>query len=117
MLIILLIIILIACWNYDIYADLRKRFKGYKNNITRAYERKKNFIIYGPSYSGKTTFIKDFCNLYRTVNVFWIDKSEWKGCNVYGSNDLDLLDHISNYAYSFIIFDDMRDNNGLPMID
>ena len=79
-------------WNYDPFADLRKRFKGYKNIITEPYEMSKhNFIIYGPSNSAKITFIKDSYNLYGTVNVFCIDNNEWKGCNVYGSNDLDLL--------------------------
>ena len=31
----------------------------------------------------KTTFIKDYCGLYETVNVFCIDGSEWKEYNIY----------------------------------
>ena len=62
--------------------------------------KKHNFIIYGPSNSGKTTFIKDYCDLYETVNVFCIDNSEWKGYNVYGIDDLKLLDNLGSFANS-----------------
>ena len=92
--IILVFIIIIAYWNYDKYSDLRKRFKGYRNIVAEPFETKKhNFIIYGPSNSGKTTFIKDYCCLYEGVNVFCIDGIEWKGYNVYGIDDLKLLDN------------------------
>ena len=88
--IILVFIIVIAYWNYDKYSDSRKRFKGYRNIVPEPFEIKKhNFIIYGPSNSGKT-FIKDYCSLYENVNVFCIDGSEWKGYNVYGIADLKL---------------------------
>ena len=57
--IILVIIIVIAHWNYDKYSDLKKRFKGYRNIIPEPFEVKKNnFIIYGPSNSGKNEFYK-----------------------------------------------------------
>ena len=46
--------------------------------------KKHNFIIFCPTISGKTNFIKDLCGLYDTVNVFYIDGSEWKGYKVYG---------------------------------
>ena len=75
------------------------------------------FIIYGPSNSDNTTFTKDFCYLYETVNVFCIEMREWRGCNAYGSNDLDLLDNTSNLANSLIIFDDMGENIRLPILD
>ena len=78
--------------------------------------KKHNFIIYGPSNSGKTTFIKDYCDLYETVNVFCIDGSEWKGYNVYGIDDLKLLDNLDSFANSLIIFDDMGENIRLPAI-
>ena len=75
--IMIILIIIIVYWNYDNYSDLRKRFKGYRNVVPEAFEMKKhNFIIYGPSNSGKTNFIKDYCGLYDTVNVFCIDGSE-----------------------------------------
>ena len=78
---------------------------------------KNNFIIYGPSISGKTTFIKDYCGLYETVNVFCVDGSEWKRYNVYGLDDLKLLDILDSFANSLIIFDDMGENIRLPAID
>ena len=78
--------------------------------------KKHNFIIYGPSNSGKTTFIKDFCGLYDTVNVFCIDDGEWKGYNVYGIDDLKLLDNLDSFANSLIIFEDMGENIRLPAI-
>ena len=57
--IMLLFIIIIAYWNCDNYSDLRKRFKGHRNVVPEPFEIKKhNFIIYGPSNSGKTTIIK-----------------------------------------------------------
>ena len=116
--IILVFIIVIAYWNYDKYSDLRKRFKGYRNLVPEPFEIKKhNFIIYGPSNSGKTTFIKDYCGLYETVNVFCIDGSEWKGYTVYGIDYLKLLDNLDSFANSLIIFDDMGENIRLPAID
>ena len=116
--IMLLIIIINAYWNYDNYSDLRKRFKRYRNVAPEPFEIKKhNFIIYGPSNSGKTTFIKDFYCLYDTVNVFCIDGSEWTGYNVYGIDDLKLLDNLDSFGNSLIIFDDMGENNRLPAID
>ena len=116
--IMLILIIKIAYWNYDKYSDLRKRFKGYRNIVPKPFEIKKhNFIIYGPSNSGKTTFIKDYCGFYETVNVFCIDGSEWKGYNVYGIDDLKLLDNLDSFANSLIIFDDMGENIRLPAID
>ena len=116
--VILLLIILIAYWNYDKYSDLRKRFKGYKNVVAEPFETKEhNFIIYCPSNSYKTTFMKDFCGLYDTVNVFCIDGSEWKRYNVYGTDDLKLLENLDNFANSLIIFDDMGENIRLPAID
>ena len=116
--IMLILIIIIVYWNYGKYSDLRKSFKGYRNIVLKPFEIKKhNFIIYGPSNSGKTNFIKDNCGLYETVNVFFIDGSEWKGYNVYGIDDLKLLDNLNSFANSLIIFDDMGENISLPVID
>ena len=59
LIIMLQFIIINVYWNYDKYSDLRKRFKGYRNIVPKPFELKKhNFIINGPSNSGKTTFIK-----------------------------------------------------------
>ena len=70
--IMLVFVFIIAYWNFDKYSDLRKRFKGYMNVLTEPFEMKKlNLIIYSPSNSGKTSFIKDYCGLY-CVNVFCI---------------------------------------------
>ena len=58
--IMLLFICLIFYWNYDPYSDIRKRFKRHKNVVPEPFEMKKeNFIIYGPSNSGKASFIKE----------------------------------------------------------
>ena len=55
----LILIIIIFYWNYDKYSDLRKRFKGYRNIVPEPFEMKNhNFIIYGPSKSGKNNFFK-----------------------------------------------------------
>ena len=43
--------------------------------------------------------------------------SEWKGYNVYGIDDLKLLDNLDSFAISLIIFDDMGENVRLPAID
>ena len=75
-----------------------------------------SFIFYGPSESGKTIFIKDFCYLYSLVNLFCIDKNEWRRCIVYCIYNLDLLDEISNFANSLIIFDEMGSNIRLPVL-
>ena len=100
------------------YAYQRKKFKGYRNITPEPFEMKKhNFINYGPSNSGKTTFIKDFCCLFVTVNVFCYHEEEWDRCIVYGDNDLKLLNNLENFANSLIIFDDMRDNIRIPVID
>ena len=117
--IILLYIIIIAYRNYDNYSDLRKRLKGYKNVVPEPFEIKKhNFIIFGSSNSGKNIFIKDFCGFYDTVNVFCIDGSEWRGYNdVYGIDNLNLLDNLDSFANSPIVFDDMGENIRLPAID
>ena len=116
--IILVFIIIIVYWNYDKYSDLRKRFKGYRTNVPEPFEIKKhNFIFYGPSNSCITNFIKNYCGLYETVNVFCIDGSEWAGYNVYGIDDLKLLDNLDSFANSLIIFDDMGENIRLPAID
>ena len=57
--IMIILIIIIVYWNYDKYSDLGKRFKGYRNVVPEPFEMKKhNFIIYGPSYSGKNNFYK-----------------------------------------------------------
>ena len=57
--IMLLFIILIAYWIYDHFCDIRNRFNGYKNVSPEPIESKKqNFIIYGPSNSGKTSLKK-----------------------------------------------------------
>ena len=116
--IMLILIIIIVYWNYDKYSDLRKRFKGYRNIVPEPFEIKiHNFIIYGPSISGKRTFITDYSGLYETVDVFCIEGSEWKGYNVNGIDDLKLLDNLDSFANSLIIFDDVGENIRLPAID
>ena len=116
--IMLILIFIIAYWNYVKYSDLRKRFEGYRNVLPEPFEIKKhNFIIYGPSNSGKTTFIQDYCGLYDTVEVFCFDGGEWKGYIVYGVDDLKLLDNLDSFANSLIIFVDNGENIRLPAID
>ena len=71
--IMLIFFIIFAYWKYDNYSELKKRFKGYRNVVPEPFEIKKhNFIIYGPSNSGKKTFIEDLNGLYDTVNVYRI---------------------------------------------
>ena len=113
--IMLIFIIIFAYWNYDNYAELRKRFKGYRKVVPEM--KKHNFNFYGPSNSDKTTFIREFCGLYDTVNVFCVDGSEWKGYNVYGIDDLKLLDNLDSFANSRVIFDDMGENIRLQATD
>ena len=55
--------------------------------------------------------------MYDTINVFCIDGNEWKEYNVYGIDDLKLLDKLDSFANSLIIFDDMVENIRLPAID
>ena len=55
--------------------------------------------------------------MYDTVNVFCIDGSEWNGYNVYGIDDLKLLDNLDSFDNKFIIIDDMGGNIRLPAID
>ena len=52
-----------------------------------------------------------------TVNVICIDGGEWKGYNVYGVDDLKLLENLDSFANNPIIFDDMGENIRLPAID
>ena len=54
--------------------------------------------------------------MYDTVNIFCIDGNEWKGYNVYGVDDLKLLDNLDSFANSLIIFDYMGENIRLPAI-
>ena len=83
----LLFLISIAYLNYDQYSDIMKRFNGYKNDVSKPFETKKeNFLNYGPSNSGKTSFIKEYCSLYETVNVLCVDNREWKGYNTFSVN-------------------------------
>ena len=54
--------------------------------------------------------------MYDTVNKICIDGSEWKGYNVYGNDDLKLLDNLDSFANSLFLFDDMGENIRLPAI-
>ena len=116
--IMLLFIILIAYRNYDQYSDIRKRFNGYKNVSPELFQMKKqNVIIYGPSNSGKTTFIKHYFSLYETINVFCVDIREWKVYNKFCVNELDLFKNPEDFANSLVIIDDMGDNIRTPVVD
>ena len=55
--------------------------------------------------------------MYDTFNVCRIDGSEWKGYNIYGIDDLNLLDNLDSFPNSLIIFDDVGENIRLPAID
>ena len=108
LIIMLLFIVLIAYWKYDQYADVRKRFRGYKNITPEPFEMNKhNFYIYGPSNSGKTTCIKDFSSLYEPVHVFRFDEDEWSGYNINSVDDLKLL-NLDNFDNSLIFDDNSR---------
>ena len=90
----------------------------YKNVVPEPFEKQKqNFIIFGPSNSGKTSFIKEYCSLYETVNVFCVDTREWKGYNLISVKELDLLKSVEDFASSLVIFDDMGDNIKMPVVD
>ena len=116
--IMLLFIIVVADWNYDKYSDLRKRFFGYRNIVPDSFEMKKhNFIICGPTNLGKTTFINEYCSLYKTVKVFSFDTNEWTGYNTINFNELKLLENVEDFANSLIIFDDMGDIKRIPAVD
>ena len=58
----------------------------------------KKFIIYGPSDSGKLTFIKKFCSQYETIIVFCFDEEERDVRNTHGVNDLHLFNNLENFA-------------------
>ena len=79
--------------------------------------QKQNFFIYRPAISGKTSFIKEYCSLYETVNVFCVDTREWKVYNTFSVNELDLLKNVEDFASSLVIFDDMGDNIRMPVVD
>ena len=65
--------------------------------------KKQNFIICGPSNSGKTSFIKEYCSLYETVNVFCVDTRECKGYNTFSVNELDLSRNVEAFTNSLLI--------------
>ena len=111
LLIMLIFIILISYYYYGPFSDIRKRFRGYRNIVPEKFEMKRgNFIIYGPSNSGKTKFIKEYCSLYETVNVFCRDAREWKGYSTFSVDELVLLNHPEDSANSLVIIDDMGEN-------
>ena len=52
--IMLIFIIIFAYWKYDNYAELRKRFKGYRNVLPERFEMKKqNFYGQKHNFYGK----------------------------------------------------------------
>ena len=55
--------------------------------------------------------------MYESDNVFCVDASELKGYNIYGINDLKLLDNIDNFDEILITFDDIGENKRLRAID
>ena len=67
--------------------------------------------------SGNTTFIKKYCDLYETVNVFCVDTREWRGYNTFSVIELDLFKNPADFANSLVIFDDMGDNIIIAMVD
>ena len=114
----LLFFIITSYWNYDKFSEVRKKIKVIRKVVPEPFVVKKhNFIIYCPSNSGKTIFIKDFCSLFNSVYVFDIDENEWLCSNIHGVDELKLLDNINNFANSLIIFDDIGENIRLPAID
>ena len=118
LLIMLIFIILISYYYYGPFSDIRNRFIGYRNIVPEKFEMKRgNFIIHGPSNSGKTTFIKEYCSLYETVIVLCRDAREWKRYNTFSVDKLYLLNHPEDFANSLVIFDDMAENIRLPSVD
>ena len=114
----LLFIILISYWNYYKNPDLRKKFKAYRIVVPEPFLMKRyNFNIFGPSNSVEKFLIKDCCGFYVSVIVFCIDENQWLGYNKYCVDDLKLLDNISIFANSHIIFDYMGEKIRLPVID
>ena len=117
-LIMLIFFILMSFYYYDPYSDIRKRFRGHMNIVPKEFEMKSgNFLIYGPSNSGKTTFIKEYCSLYETVNEFCRDAREWKRYSTFSVSELHLLNHPDDSANSLVIIDDMGENIRLPSVN
>ena len=79
--------------------------------------KKQNFIIYGPSNSGKRAFTKDYCRLYEAVNLFCVDTREWKGYNTISVNELDSLKNAEDFANNLVIFDDIGDYIRMQVVD
>ena len=65
----------------------------------------------------KTNFIKQYCGLYETVNVFRVDTRDWKGYKTFSVIELDLFKNPEDFANSLVIFDDMGDNIRMPVVD
>ena len=63
-------------------------------------------FVYGPSILLKQHLQNFFC-LHETVNVLCIETKESKGCNVYNSDDIHLIEEINNFFIISLIFDDM----------
>ena len=116
--IVILVIVLIL---YDPYEDL-----GTKGNRTIKYEpfdiknKKHNFILYGLSTKFmdyhfiwtirfKTTIIRKFCSLLNYFNDFCYDTNKWKVYKIYPKDDSYLLQEITIFTDSSIVFDDMGD--------
>ena len=119
--VVILIILATKYYTHDPYGDLTKNFKGYKTtNSLEQYElHKHSFIIFGPSSSRKTTFMKDYCGLSNIKNshVFCYDTNEWQGYRTCSFSDLDLLKYIENFADSLILLDATGDSIRLPAVD
>ena len=106
-----IIILTLIYYIYDPYSKLRRSFEGYKSPPVEQYDMcKQSFIIFGPSNTGKTTFIKGLAKLYDIVYVFCCNKKGWNRYGTYYRNDLVLLKNIEIFAFSLFIIDVMGDN-------
>ena len=49
--------------------------------------------------------------------MFFVDTRTWKGYSKFSVNELDLFKNAEDFDNSLVIFDDMGDNIGMPVVD
>ena len=49
--------------------------------------------------------------------MFFVDTRKWKGYSIFSVSELDLFKIAEDFDNSLVIFDDMGDNIGMPVVD